>query len=118
MSTFISLLIIVLWLVLSVLVSETWRRKGLSTGRGFVISLFFSPLVGILMGIFEVIPTRNVKQDKLATDVLPPKTEKVKICANCHQGQLRSSKVTGESEIWCWRHGKIVKVNDTCPDFG
>ena len=57
---------IILWIVLCVIIESTWRKKGLASGVGFAISFFFSPFVGILMGIVESQPNYKVKHNEVA----------------------------------------------------
>lgn len=56
-------LIIVVWLILCFVVAFSWEAKGLSYSKGFAISFFFSPVIGILMGIFESIGFSKIPTD-------------------------------------------------------
>jgi len=84
-------LIIVLWIIFCFVVASTWEKKGLSFGKGFVISLFFSPLVGLLMGIFEAMPAREKNQKETEEKnekssektELPPDKQRIGLKFNC-----------------------------------
>jgi len=45
---------LILWVILCFIVADGWKSRGLSYEKGFWVSFFFSPVVGILLGIFYV----------------------------------------------------------------
>ena len=71
--------LIILWFILCFIVANSWRKKGLSYGQGFAITLFFSPFIGILIGI--LLP-ENSSGDPLRFKVCPQCKEYIKIEAN------------------------------------
>lgn len=50
----IIIIIIIIWFLLCFVVANAWKNVGLSYSNGFWNSLFFSPLVGISLGILHV----------------------------------------------------------------
>ncbi len=56
----------ILWFILCFIVADAWRSKGLNYGAGFWCSFFFSPIVGILLGILY--PTKIVEVQSQSKD--------------------------------------------------
>ena len=70
---------LILFVILCFIVASVWERKGLSYGKGFALSFFFTPLMGALLGILE---TMSDTKSSLGSKMCPQCREYIKIEAS------------------------------------
>lgn len=56
---FCGFLIGIFWFISCFVVASAWGRKGMSYGEGFAMSFFFSPFLGVLIGILKALPEKD-----------------------------------------------------------
>jgi len=94
----------ILWVIGCFVVASVWEKKGLSYGEGFAISLFFSPLIGVLIGILQALSSsESSSKNRLGSKICPQCGEYVKsgasICKFCgHKFEVNYLELAEEYE--------------------
>ena len=75
---------VLFWLIPSLVVANTWDKKGLSYSVGLFVSLFLSPVTGLLLGIFEMSGSYiNIETTKECPDCKEHIQASANVCKYC-----------------------------------